>query len=90
MKAQIEITDSMIEKSVNLIVRGKLDNYFGKDAWAQYGNYNDVLERVVTERANELFTDERIMKIIDEQKDYIAKLVSENIADRIVQAMNND
>lgn len=90
MKTQIEITDSMIEKSINQIVRSRLDEYFGKDAWAQYGNYNDVIERVVLKRLDDLLTEEKIIELLDKQKDYIVTYVSESIADRIAQSMCND
>lgn len=87
MKVGIEITDEMIEKTIEKMiektVRNKLDEYFGKEAWSQYGNYNRVLERIVSQRVDELFTVEHIKKVIDEKKDYIAECVAEKFAEKI-------
>ena len=93
MKSEIEITDKMIEeiieRNIEKTVRKKLDEYFGEKEWERYDNYNKLLEKVVSKRVNELFTDEKIKEVIDEQKDYIVNRVADLLAEKIKTSLLN-
>lgn len=92
MKAEIEITDKMLEeiigRKIEKVISKKIDEYFGKDNSAKQ-TYEDVLERVMRQKVENLFPEENVYKLVLEKEDYILKLAVDRISERFVETLKN-